>query len=378
MKTILFLTRLNPENISSWSGTNFFMLRALRKNFKVITVGPLSNRIRVFYILKRFIFSFFNMKFDIDRPILVAKDFAKQIENKTKNKKYDAVVASDTYLTSFLNTKKPIFIYSDICFSTYYDHYFKKLNICRSTKIEGDYCEKLALQKSSKIILTSKWAINHSSKYYSISKSKYENLPLGANILKIPKKKYVINKIRNKKFKICNLVTIGVHWDRKGMNKAVSLANKMNEIGLKTNLFIVGAKPPENIYLPKYVKLIKFLDKNKDIRELKKILLNSHFHVLFSKTEAFGVVNCEASAFGLYTITHNIGGIEGAIINNRNGFRFLKNQTIEKISKYIIKIFNDKKNFIKKSIISRSVYDEKINWETISKKLHIIIEKNIT
>ena len=105
MKTILFLTRLNPENISSWSGTNFFMLRALRKNFKVITVGPLSNRIRIFYVLKRFIFSFLNMKFDIDRPILVAKDFAKQIENKTKNNIYDAVVASDTYLTSFLNTK---------------------------------------------------------------------------------------------------------------------------------------------------------------------------------------------------------------------------------------------------------------------------------
>ena len=168
-----------------------------------------------------------------------------------------------------------------------------------------------------------------------------------------------------------------MHWDRKGMNKAVSLAEKMNEMGLKTNLFIIGAKPPDNSYLPKCVKLIKFLDKNKDIREFKKILLNSHFHVLFSKTEAFGVVNCEASAFGLYTITHNIGGIGGAIINNRNGFRFLKNEPIEKISKYIINIFNHKKNFIKKSIVSRSVYDEKLNWETIAKKLHIIIQKNI-
>ena len=53
------------------------------------------------------------------------------------------------------------------------------------------------------------------------------------------------------------------------------------------------------------------------------------------------------------------------------------NEIMKKMSKYIINIFNDKKNFIKKSIVSRSVYDEKLNWETIAKKLHIIIQKNI-
>ena len=119
MKTILFLTRLDPTNINSWSGTNFFMLKALKKNFNVITVGPLSNRIRVLYIFKRFVLSFFNIKFDIDRPISVAKDFATQIENKISKYDYDAVISSDTYLLSFLKVKKPIFVYTDVCFSTY-------------------------------------------------------------------------------------------------------------------------------------------------------------------------------------------------------------------------------------------------------------------
>ena len=377
MKTILFLTRLNPTNINSWSGTNFFMLKALKKNFKVITVGPLSNRIRVLYIFKRFVLSFFNIKFDIDRPINVAKDFATQIENKISKYNYDAVISSDTYLLSFLKTNKPIFVYTDVCFSTYYNHYFKNVKVSRETILNGDFCEKLALLKSKKIILTSKWAINESSKYYKINKSKYEYLPLGANILKIPKKKYLVNKIKKKKLSVCNLVSIGVHWNRKGMQKAISLTQKMNQLGQRTNLFIIGAQPPKNVVLPKNIKLIKFLDKNKNINELNKILYQSHFHVLFSKTEAFGVVNCEASAYGLFTITHDIGGIGGAIFNNKNGFRFSKNSPIEHISKYLINIFNNKKNFIRKSIDSRNIYDEKLNWSDIGKKLKSIVINNI-
>ena len=53
-KKILFLTRLDPENIKSWSGLNYYILRLLKKNFDVITVGPLSNRIRYIFLIKKF------------------------------------------------------------------------------------------------------------------------------------------------------------------------------------------------------------------------------------------------------------------------------------------------------------------------------------
>jgi len=112
MKKILFLTRLDPKKIHSWSGTNYFMLQTLKNNFSVITVGPLSNRIRILYVLKRIFLSIFNIKYEIDRPILIAKDFAKQIELKIKKLSFDAVVVSDTYLVSFFKTKKPIFIFT--------------------------------------------------------------------------------------------------------------------------------------------------------------------------------------------------------------------------------------------------------------------------
>jgi hypothetical protein len=94
-KTILYLTRLDPYNLRSWSGLSYFILKTLQKNFNVITVGPLSNRIRYFYVLIRFFYSIFDIKFDIDRPIKVARDFARQIEKKISDKNYDAILTSE-------------------------------------------------------------------------------------------------------------------------------------------------------------------------------------------------------------------------------------------------------------------------------------------
>jgi len=378
-KKILYITRLDPHNLKSWSGVTYYILECLEKNFNVITIGPLSNRVRILYVLKRFIFSLFKMKFDIDRPILVSKDFANQINKRIKNIYYDAILTSESYLMTFVKTNKPIFIYTDFTFPTYYSHYFSDNKIHRQTINDGNYCEKITLKKSKKIILTSKFAINDAKKKYNIESNKFCYLPFGPSFNLIPKRNDLNKIILKKDLNLCKLISIGVHWDRKGMDKAVQLVDYMNNLGQRTKLYIVGAKPPEGYKISSNVKLIDFLDKNNlnDRKILIKLMYNAHFNILFSKSEAFGVVNVEASAFGLYTITNNIGGIGGAVTNDVNGFMFKDNENISTISKYIIRIFRNKDLFIKKSFLSRKQYQEKLNWQIISKNLSTIINNNL-
>jgi glycosyltransferase involved in cell wall biosynthesis len=374
-KTILYLTRLDPYNLRSWSGLSYFILKILQKNFNVITVGPLSNRIRYFYVFKRFFYSIFGIKFDIDRPIKVARDFARQIEKKISDKNYNAIVTSEPYLVSFLRTKKPIFIYTDFLFSTLYLDYYKKIKVCPETLFDGNYCELISLKKSKKIILTSQYAINHASNYYKIKKSSFSYLPFGANFNLIPNKYKMIQIIKNKQFEICNLISSGVDWNRKGMDKAVEVVNRINEKGVRAKLYIVGTKYKKNKNISLNVTCLKFLDKNnlRDQKIYSKLLCKSHFNILFSKAEAFGLVNIEASAFGLYTITNNIGGISGAVKNNLNGYRFDPKTNSSTIADYIIKIFSNKRNYINKSLSSRDVYDKEFNWDVIANKLKKII-----
>jgi len=378
-KKILYITRLDPHNLKSWSGVTYYILECLEKNFNVITIGPLSNRVRILYVLKRFIFSLFKMKFDIDRPILVSKDFANQINKRIKNIYYDAILTSESYLMTFVKTNKPIFIYTDFTFPTYYSHYFSDNKIHRQTINDGNYCEKITLKKSKKIILTSKFAINDAKKKYNIESNKFCYLPFGPSFNLIPKRNDLNKIILKKDLNLCKLISIGVHWDRKGMDKAVQLVDYMNNLGQRTKLYIVGAKPSEDLKLSKNIILINFLNKNniQDQRTLVKLLNKVHFNLLFSKSEAFGVVNVEASAFGLFTITNKIGGIGGAIANNINGYMFRENEDISVISKYLLKIFKTKDLFIKKSFLSREWYEKKLNWNTISKNLNQIILRNL-
>jgi glycosyltransferase involved in cell wall biosynthesis len=378
-KKILYITRLDPYNFKSWSGLTYCILKCLEKNFEVIAIGPLSNRIRIFYVLKRLIFSFFKIKFDIDRPVLVSKDFASQINKKIKNINYDAILTSEPYLTTFLDIKKPIFIYTDFIFSTYYSHYFSDKKIHKQTIKEGNYCEKISLKKSKKIILTSKFGINDATKKYKISYDKFCYLPFGANFNLIPKKNFLNKIILKKNYHVCKLISVGVHWDRKGMDKAVKLVDYMNAKGQKAMLYIVGAKPPKGHKMSKNVTLVDFLDKNNliDQKILAKLFYEAHFNLLFSKAEAFGVVNVEASAFGLYTITNNVGGVGGAITNNINGYMFNKNESISTISNHVMKIFRNRNLFLKKSFLSKLQYEKNLSWNIISKKLSKIIKNEL-
>ena len=374
-KNILYATRLDPNNIKSWSGTTFFILKCLKSYFSVTSVGPLNNRIRIFYIFKRVFFSLFGIKFDIDRPILCAKDFSNQIQKKIKSINYDAIVTSEPYLISFLKTNKPIYVFTDLTFNTYYKHYFYNKKIHKDSLLDGNYCEQIALNKCKKIILTSHWAINQAVKSYDIKKAKFAYLPFGANLKFVPPKKKLFNIIKNKKFDVCNFISIGVHWERKGMDRAVNLVNKINEKGQQAKLYIIGAKPINNNQNLDNVQIINFLDKsNIDQRKiLENLYYKSHFNLLFSKSEAFGLVNAEASAFGLYSITHNVGGISGCVFNNYNGFRFELTDDINFIADHVIKIFQNKKIYLKKSYNSRSCYDKLLNWDSVGKKLSKII-----
>jgi glycosyltransferase involved in cell wall biosynthesis len=374
-KKVLYITRLDPLNYQSWSGTTYFIYKALKNNFNVTTVGPLSNRVRYLFIFKKYFYALFKIKFDIDRPRLVAKDFAKQIQLSLKINHYDAIITSEPYLVTFLETKVPIYIYTDFVFSTYYSNYFFDKKIHNSTIKEGNYCEKIALKKSKKIILTSKYAINEASRYYKINKKKFSKIPFGANLIRIPDILTFKKKLFTKNFAVCNLISVGVHWDRKGMAKACKLVDKINLKGLKAKLYIIGAKPPMSNKISPNVILIDFLKKDsfKDQKLFNDLMYKSHFHILFSESEAFGIANVEASVFGLYNITHDIGGIEGAVTNNLNGFRFPKKNSIDFIADHIINIFSNKKNYLKSSIKIRDFYEKNLSWDIISLKLKKII-----
>jgi glycosyltransferase involved in cell wall biosynthesis len=135
-----------------------------------------------------------------------------------------------------------------------------------------------------------------------------------------------------------------------------------------------------NIPTPQNYSIIPFLDKSKkeDLKKLCDILSESHFLVLPTQFDAFGIVFCEASAYAMPSITANVGGVGQAVKDGKNGFLLPPDATASDYAKKIKILFNDKENYLKLRQSARNEFDTRLNWDVWGEKVNKILEDAVT
>jgi glycosyltransferase involved in cell wall biosynthesis len=93
-------------------------------------------------------------------------------------------------------------------------------------------------------------------------------------------------------------------------------------------------------------------------------LLRSHFHVLFSTAEAFGVVFAEANAHGVPNISYDVGGVSSAVRNEFGGRRFSLTTPLETIAQHIEIHLQDRRRYVAAAQRARAEFDERLNWQS--------------
>jgi glycosyltransferase involved in cell wall biosynthesis len=378
---IAYITKEDSQNKIAWSGTSHNIYRCLYKTgHNIIRFGPYNSFFEKFLKLVELFYKLLNVKYDPDRNIFMSKIISKRIKENLKNKKIDLIVVHDCPIISFLKTEIPIVIWTDLTFDLYQRSYFNNYKKFHPNSItQGNYLEKLSLNKANTIIYSTKYAEINAKKKYSIKKNKIKIIPFGSDILPISKKKFLFvqkNRIMSKK-KIIKFISVGVDWERKNMDKSIQVIRELNNIGNKCSLIIVGALPPKNFIKPKFVKIIPFLDKKikKNILKLKELYLNSDYFILLSKAEAFGLVIQEATAHGLPLILNNIDGMR-YVADKKYSLFVNKDNSPFKIASKIANLDNNLSKYRKLSYNSHSSSFNN-NWDVVSGKLSNLINNII-
>ncbi|NQU95955.1 MAG: glycosyltransferase family 4 protein [Candidatus Omnitrophica bacterium] len=353
------------------------MTKGLRKYFPALdTVGPL--RYKDSWILKKknLIYQrFFQSKFFPQYDISSLKYFSKQVSEKIQGKKIDVIFSIHPDPIAFFQTDKPVIFTSDATFASLLRLYPALRNLSRESVRNGHLLFQRAIDKCALAIFPSEWAAESARQDYGTDPRKVHVIPYGANIDNDRNRDDIMKLIESRSKNVCKLLFIGVDWKRKRGDAAVRIAVELNRRGLKTELYIVGCHPPSGEKLPDFVKKLGYIDKKSKAggEQLRKLFEESHFFVLPSQAECFGIVFCEANSFGMPCIATNIGGIPTIFKDNLNGKLFPVENMVEGATQYILQIFPRFDHYQELCLSSFEEYKNRLNWDTFSEKTRELI-----
>lgn len=351
------------------------MGEALQKHCgEVHYIGPIKttrefcakvfNRLTVFLLGKRFGYM---------QSFFVAKKYAEIARKRIAIVQPDLIFApAASAEIALLETGLPIVYCSDATFSSAqnYNPFFS--NLLKVSVQEGMKIENLALQKASLVLYPTAWAAKSASDDYKIALQKIHIIPYGANLEGLPDKETALNRKKTGK---CRLLFLGVNWQWKGGEIAFETLLELEKMGLDAELVVCGCRPPKPFRHERMV-VIPFLNKNNTAERQKifDLFLASDFLLLPTRTEAFGIVFCEANAFGLPAIATDTGGVSGVIENGKNGFLLPMEARGAEYARLIYQIYQDDRRYDALVLSSRATFEERLNWDAWGKSVKKLIE----
>ena len=362
---IAFLTPGDPTDRRSWSGINHYMAKALEKHCGDVSyLGPVSSELEILgkYINKASRL-FLNKRYNATHSVFLARRYASIIEKKLSGQSFDLIFApSASTQVAFVNTEIPVVYLSGTTFRLLNNYYPYFCNLLGTSVRQGNIIEGSAIRKASLLLYASQWAARSAVDDYGADKTRTHVLPFGANLEEVYPREVVLQKKRTDQ---CRMLFLGVDWQRKGGDIAFETLLSLEEQGVQAHLTVCGCVPPGEISHER-MRVIPFLDKNNDAqrKELTDLLFTSDFLLLPTRSECFGIVFCEASAFGLPVITTDTGGVSGAIEHGRNGIMLPLSAGGVDYANLIRELCEDERRYDDLVRSSRAAFEERLNWDS--------------
>lgn len=369
-----FLCGGDPHDKNIWSGTTHKMFQCLGNlGHEVIWIPATKYSAaeeRFFERTARLHERLLNRTYNRHQNLSKAWLASRRMKKKMAAAKPDLLFAVGTINElAFLQTGVPIVYINDILYDQHINYYPAYMGLGAYPKKVLHYLERKALQKCAAVILPSEWSIDRAQQFYQLPKEKLHLLRFGPNIevpTQLPGRELTNNEI--------TFLFLGVEWERKGGDIALSTVEILHQRGYDVKLKVVGCVPPQSAEL---MEVIPFLDKNKpaDYQRLKDILASSDFLFVPTRAECYGIVFCEASAYGLPSITTATGGVTSIVKEGVNGYALPTDATAAAYADTIEPLLRDPERMRQLQQSSRKRYEESLTWALWQNQLHEILKK---
>jgi glycosyltransferase involved in cell wall biosynthesis len=353
------------------------MAQALQRHCgDLVPLGPLRPKTLLLKkALRRGLKALTGRMYLFTHTVSLSKQMAGIVTKAMANQKFDLIFApSGSGQIAHLNTDLPIVYSSDATFGLVLDYYPEFSNVVASCIPEAHAVEQLAIDRAKLILYSSTWAAGSAKKDYHADSAKVHVVPFGANLDEAPAAASVLKK---KTSSICKLLFVGADWEKKGGELALETVVELGRLSVAAELTIVGCCPPKTVRVPPNVQVIRFLNKN-DVaqrQQLQQLYLDADFFLLPTRSECYGIVFCEAGAFGLPVIGTDTGGVSEIIHHGENGFLLPEGSRGSEYAKIIADTFRDRTKYEELQHNSRADFEKRLNWDAWGRAVAGLIDK---
>lgn len=378
---LAYTTTFDASDVSNWSGTPFHMSQAFeKKGINVNYMGSLSRRLPPGFKLKQFWKSIACDQRDSPRfNITAAKHYSQQISEKLQRVSVDAIVSPQLNPIVYLETKHPTVLWTDALYSSLVGFYPDYCRHSTSSIKQGNIIAAECLNRCTLAIFSSDWAARSALEIYGISKEKVKVVPFGANMQCQHTVEDIRAMLKTRSRETIKLLFLGKHWGRKGGDIVFKVAKALHAANHKVEVNFVGCHPPKDVFVPSYIKCHGFISKRtpEGVAKITQLLSESHFLFVPSRAEAFGIVFCEANAYGLPCLSSYVGGIATVVQDHVNGMTFGLDAAADVYCDYIVGLMQHYSRYEELALSSFNAFQTRLNWQVATGTVERLIQERL-
>jgi glycosyltransferase involved in cell wall biosynthesis len=375
---IAFVTTYDGEDVLNWSGSSYYMSKSLKdQENNICYIGNLTRKVSWRDIIKKIRCRVFSRKdFVLDRTIAVCKEYSMQVAERLSAEKIDCIISPGSMPIAYLKTDIPKIFYTDATFAGLINYYSGFTNLSPEVIRQGHIIEKQALENCDLAIYSSEWAAKTAIEFYKVNPAKVKVVPFGANLEEYHSREEVQTFIADRDKSVMKILFNGVDWERKGGDFVLSVVEEIRRRGIKVEINLVGARDFDSTGMPPYIVNHGFLSKSVTAQKklLEDLYKTCHFLVVPSQAEAYGLVFCEASAYGMPSIARRTGGITSIIEEGKNGFTVDSETDIIPYADIICEYFTDQEKYSTLAISSYTEFETRLNWKAAGESVNRMIK----
>lgn len=357
-----YITVDDPADRTGWSGTNHYLLSALRgQGYEVRTLGPLRPQPELFLCkaINQIMLRTSGKRYNYRDSVVMARAYARLLGPRLSG--LDLIIApAGLATTALLRTKVPIVYINDRCIAGALGYHRILSDLADFSRAESLALEQQALTNASLVVYSSQWAADAALASNGTITAKLNVIPFGANLDEHPAQP----SMRPFPSERISLLFLGVKWEDKGGPIAYDALKALKRQGVQAQLVVCGCEPPSELNDPDLIRE-GFLDKNdpEQAVRLAANLRSADLLVLPTRFEAYGIVCCEAAAYGLPVLATRTGGIPTIVEEGRTGYLFDLEENGEAYAQRILGLLKDPAAYKAMRQNARTRYEQVLNWE---------------